>query len=54
MKYKLNFTEAETFIDTANAQSLLDPTAASFKTLLNPSNLQYFFEKYKQGDLNSL
>lgn len=54
MRYKLHYTEAETNIQSQNSQNLLAEDGASFTTLLNPTNLQYFFEKYKQGDLDSI
>lgn len=54
MRYKLGYTEEETTMASENAQSLLAADASSFTTLLNPTNLQFFFEKYKQGDLDSI
>ena len=54
MRYKLGYTEEESFIYITNAESLFAQDASSLKTLVNPSNLQFFFEKYKQGDLESI
>lgn len=54
MRYKLKYTEEETNIQSENTRNLLRDDASSFTTLLNPTNLQYFFEKYKQGDLDSI
>jgi hypothetical protein len=54
MRYKLKYTEEEASIQSADSQNLLAVDASSFTTLLNPTNLQFFFEKYKQGDLDSI
>lgn len=54
MRYKLQYSEHDCEIQSQNSQNLLAQDASSFTTLLNPSNLQFFFEKYKQGDLDSI
>lgn len=54
MRYRLGFTEAETYIDSQNAKTIFSEDPASMQTLINPANLQFFFEKYKQGDLHTI
>lgn len=54
MRYRLNFTEKETEIQSENAGKIFDDDPTSMQTLLNPGNLQFFYEKYKQGDLHAI
>lgn len=54
MKYKLGFTEEETYIEPQIASTLFNASAGDMQTLISPSNLQFLFEKYKQGDLHTI
>ena len=46
--------EEESTLDMPTTKSLFNMNTTSYQTLINPQNLNYFYEKFKSGDIASI
>ena len=50
----LNLPAEETTLDLTNVQTLFSLNISDYQTLINPVNLNYFYEKFKVDDMDSI